>query len=360
MYSQPILALINEGSQAYSRKDYDLASSKYADACAALNDEQGTDSPDLLLLYGKALFQSGVSKSGVLGGAPPEERKSEEDEGNFEEGIAHEDAVEAEVGQQEQEVEERHEGGNEGQEEEKGEEKGAGEREGQPAEEEHSDFEAAWDILDLARSLFEKRISAEFTELKTPYLASDNAEPTSNYVANVKKLSEVYDLLGEVSLESENFVQAAADLESCLQLRLKLYDPELSSMLSEVHFKLSLALEFCSDDPTLRGRAAEHVKHAIDILKARTEKETEAAKAKDNEQLLQELEERYDELRKDLEQEIREQQMNIISGILGEVTGDSSAHTKLASAVQSRVNDLSSMVKKRKAQPGGPAKKQKK
>lgn len=358
MYSQPILALINEGSQAYSRKDYDLAASKYADACAAFNDEQGTDDPDLLLLYGKALFQSGVSNSGVLGGAPVEERKSEEDEGNFEEGIAHEDAVEAEVGQQEQEVEERLEGENEGQEEQQGEKKGEGE--GQPGEEEPSDFEAAWDILDLARSLFEKRISAEFTELKTPYLASDDAEPASNYVANVQKLSEVYDLLGEVSLESENFAQAAADLESCLQLRLKLYDPELSSMLSEVHFKLSLALEFCSDDPALRGRAAEHVKHAIDILKARTEKETEAAKAKDNEQLLQELEERYDELRKDPEQEIREQQMNIISGILGEVTGDSSAQTKLASAVLSRVNDLSSMVKKRKAQPGGPEKKQKK
>lgn len=52
--------------------------------------------------------------------------------------------------------------------------------------------------------------------------------------------------------------------------------------------------------------------------------------------------------------------MHIIKGILGEATSEESGQAKLVSVVQSKVNDLSSMVKKRKAQPGGPGKKQKK
>lgn len=366
MYSAEVKALINEGSKAYSLRDYDLAASKYADACAAFNEEKEKDCPDLLLLYGKALFQSGVSKSGVLGGfsASNQISKNEEataEEENFEEGMANEESEVA--------AEEEEEGVEAGAEDEEQEEiahnndDNINEQEEGAQEEEQSDFEASWDILDLARALFEERLSGldqKADELAVPYLKSDQDIPTNEYLVNLKKLSETYDLLGEVSLESENFPQAAGDLESCLEIRKKLYDESVSSLVSESHYKLSLALEFCVEDPQLRAKAAQHMKNAIGIVEIRIKNESNETKKEDDAQLLQELEERHEELKKDPEEEIRNQQMHIIKGILGEATSEESGQAKLVSVVQSKVNDLSSMVKKRKAQPGGPGKKQKK
>lgn len=368
MYSKEILELIKEGSHAFSLKDFDQATSKYADACASFNEEHGKDCPDLLFLYGRALFQSGVSKAGVLGSVTAQKETSkkdteaENDEVNFEEGLAKD---EFEVAPEKDEEED-----DSGSQIETGEEAGdddndgADDSDGEAApEEEQSDFEAAWDILDLSRALFEERVSQleeSSTDLTFPLIKNENEEPKNDYVASLKMLSATYDLLGEVSLESENFPQAAADFASCLKLRLKLYDSNTSCLISEIHYKLSLALEFCQDDPSLRNKAAEHMKLAIESVKERNKIETDEEKQKENEQLLAELDDRYEELKKDPEQELRDQQMNIIKGILGEATSDSSKQTKIAPAVQKKVNDLSSMVKKRKAQPGGPGKKQKK
>lgn len=367
MYSTEILDLLKEGSQAYSLKDFDQAASKYADACASFNEEHGKDCPDLLLLYGKALFQSGVSKSGVLGGVSAQQEttkkdnEAENDEANFEEGMAND---ESEVAAEEDEEDDEAEIGNdEGQEDDNDNQKADDQEDEAAPEEEQSDFEAAWEILDLSRALFEDRISKleeTAADLTSPLIKSDNEEPKNDYVANLKKLSETYDLLGEVSLESENFPQAAADLASCLKLRQKLFDAKTSSLISESHYKLSLALEFCLEDPELRSKAAEHMKHAIESVKARNDIETDKEKKEDNEQLLVELNERFEELKKDPEQDLRDQQMNIIKGILGEATSDGPKQANIASVVQNKVNDLSSMVKKRKAQPGGPGKKQKK
>lgn len=369
MYSKDILELIHEGSKAYSGKNYDLATSKFADACSAFNKEHNKDCPDLLLLYGKALFQSGVTKSGVLGGIstqPVTSRKEDDDENdendeNFEEGMANE---ELEIAAEQDEEEDKETENEERKTEADSESEPKDERtESQDEdEEEQSEFEAAWDILDLARALFEERVSGlegANSDLSMPYLKSDDEEPTNEYVINLKKLSETYDLLGEVSLESENFSQAAADLESCLKLRQKMYDSKLSSSISESHYKLSLALEFSEEDE-LRSKAADHVRQAMNIVKARDEQESDKAHKEDNAQLLQELAERYEELKRNPEQQMVDQQMNIIKGILGEATSESSNASKFVTAVQSKVNDLSSMVKKRKAQPSGPGKKQKK
>lgn len=370
MYSSEITTLLNEGSQAYSLKEYDQAASKYADACSLFNEETEADCPDLLLLYGRALFQSGVSKSGVLGGLTANQEAPQKDgaeyddeEAVFEEGMANEELEiaaeeEEEEGHAKPEINAEHENENDD---------GAAEddsHENDPApEEEQTDFEAAWDILDLSRALFEEKVSgleSESAALKSPYLNSDDETPLLEYVVNLKKLSETYDLLGEVSLESENFAQAAADLTSCLKLRQKMYSNDLSSLVSESHYKLSLALEFCVEDAELRSKAAEHVKQAAYIVRARNASEENDCIKEENEQLLRELDERYDELIRDPEQEFQDQQMNIIKGILGKATSEPSGQARLLSAVQSKVNDLSSKVKKRKAQPGEAAKKQKK
>lgn len=96
-------------------------------------------------------------------------------------------------------------------------------------------------------------------------------------------LADTYDLLGEVSLESESFAQAARDLRSSLDLKLELYPVE-STLISEAHYKLSLALEFAaagedvSESNRLKGReeAAVEMEKAIASCRARIEKEEEA------------------------------------------------------------------------------------
>lgn len=350
-YSPEVAGFIAEGSQLYALKDFDQAATKYADACSAYNEENGADDADLLLLYGKALFQSGVAKSGVLGGVgndeEREEKKEEEEEENdnfqFEEGVAEEE----EVDEEDPKEEEAHES-------EQSEDEGANE-EGDANEDEddqpdQTDFEASWDILDLARTLFSKALEDLPKEEAVPLLKSDDEEPTSKYVVTLRKLSETYDLLGEVSLESENFPQAASDLESCLSLRKQLYNPQLLALVSESHYKLSLALEFCVEDPELRLKAAEQMKLAIDCIKLRNATETDIAKKKDTEELLRDLGERYKELKRDPEEELKAQQMDIIQGILGGVAPV--AANDLSTMVKKKpVNDLSSMVKKRKAKP---------
>ncbi|ODV67347.1 hypothetical protein HYPBUDRAFT_6619 [Hyphopichia burtonii NRRL Y-1933] len=362
-YSPEVSKLIAEGSKLYAVKEYDLASSKYADACELFNKENSSDDGDLLLLYGKSLFQSAVLKSEVFGGKPEESESKKEEEDKekedkddkfqfHENALAEEDDDAVPVAEEE----DSEEGEEEGEEESKDESK--------DEEEEQSDFEIAWEILDLTRSIFESKIE-DLKELESkispPYLSNDREETTNEYLITLKKLSETYDILGEVSLESENFSQSAIDLENCLNLRLKLYNPKNSSLISESHYKLSLALEFCVEDPDSRSKAANQMKLAIDSVKLRNENESDPKKKQDNEDLVKDLLVRYKELEKDPAEELKLQQMDIIKGILGEATSSDSNQPKPSSSTPA-VNDLTSVVKKRKPtkSSGNDFKKQKK
>ncbi|KAK6456204.1 uncharacterized protein RJT20DRAFT_42364 [Scheffersomyces xylosifermentans] len=376
-YSDEVSKLIAEGNRAYSAKDYDKASEKYGEACEAFSEDKGEEDADLLFLYGKALFQGAVSKSEVFGGKPTndntpgpedEESKDEKDGENKEEDEKFQFFDAAPLAEEEEEkdgesneipraVEEEDE------DEEKNEEEGdKGHPEQEPEEEEQSDFEVAWEILDLTRNLFELQLEdlkEEGKDLTVPYLQTDTEETENQFIIVTKKLSETYDLLGEVSLEAENFPQSALDLESALKLRLKLYNPENSSLISESHYKLSLALEFCVEDPTSREKAVEQMKLAIESVKKRTDKEIDEKKKHDNEELLQDLDVRYQELLKDPQEELQNEQLNIIKGLLGEATGEqkssegtsSAAVNDLSGAIRKKaqVNDLTAVVKKRKA-----------
>lgn len=345
MYSEEVTKNITEGAKFYAAKDYDLAASHYADACGTFNEENGADDPDLLLLYGKALFHNGVAKSSVLGGVGNTQTKEKVDDDNEDANKEGDDNFQFEDGFAEEDNDEHDHDENEyGNENEPNEEA-----------DDQSDFEAAWEILDLARSLFShnvEELSSEKTNLETPYLKNDDDQSDSPYVTALQKLSETYDLLGEVSLESENFPQAASDLQSCLDLRVQLYDPKMSALVSESHYKLSLALELCVDDPELRKKAAAHMKLAIVCVKNRSAAKTDEAAKAETRELLRDLQERYKELEKDPQQEIQVHQMDMIKGLLGEAIGSSGA-TDLSSMVNKKapapVNDLSSMVKKRRA-----------
>lgn len=379
VYSEEINKLLSEGSKLYASKNYEEAAEKYGQACENFNEQNGQDDADLLFLYGKALFQGAVSKSEVFGidkGSGTEGGNIEEDgaeQNNEANETIYEDAPLAEGDEVEGEEEEDKDDEQPEQEqtfykdaestiayEEEDTPQSPKEHEGEQ-EEEQSDFEIAWEILDLARALFEKKrqeASELAKELKEPYLKTDSEEPSNEYIVATRKLSEVYDLLGELSLEAENFPQAATDLENCLNLRLKLYNSENSSLIAESHYKLSLALEFTVEDPDLRKKALEHIRLAIESLVRTKETETDPKRIEEKENLLKDLKGRAQEIEKDPTEEIKSEQLNIIKDLLGqptdEDTSSSSVINNLTSSVKkksntSAVHDLTSQVRKRKS-----------
>ncbi|KAI5961557.1 hypothetical protein KGF57_001682 [Candida theae] len=360
-YSDEVNRLVQEGSKSYASKEFDLASEKYGKACEVFSTEhEGEEDGDLLFLYGKALFQSGVSKSEVLGGVSASgQGDAEENEENgdsedadgeggnkfqFYDAEPIEGEVAAENSEQEEGDAEEKDVENENAEEKKdegGEDEEADEESGQ----EPGDLEMAWIILDATRAVFEKQLESAIKPTQLPpYISKPDDAIDNDYVKVLKKLSETYDILGEVSLEMENFPQSAQDFTKSLELRSELF-PFESPLVSESHYKLALALEFCVEDggqdvTEARQNAAKHIQEAIKSTEARNEKETDASVKKDNEEMIGELKEKYQDLIKDPSEQLQQEQLDIMKGILGsEAAG--------ANAGQAIINNLTSIVKKK-------------
>jgi len=388
-YSAEVNQLVLEGSKSYASKDYELASEKYGKACEVYSKEhEGEEDGDLLFLYGKALYQNGVSKSEVLGGVGAnqkdgkEERPGEEDDdddnedGKAEDKFQFYDAEPIEGEEEEKEDKEKPtEGTNKNQEiresENGNDQQEEDEEEEEEEEEEPGDLEMAWIILDATRAVFEEKLeSVTKPKQSPPYIKNDDDPMDDEYVTFLKKLSETYDILGEVSLEMENFPQSAQDLTKSLDLRLQLY-PFDSPLVSESHYKLALALEFCVEDgqqdiTESRKKAAEHIQLAIKSTEARNKKETDESAKKNNEEMIGELKEKYEDLIKDPSEQLQQEQLDIMKGILGSEAAGANAGqaiiNNLTSIVQKQgeegssttanapkpVNDLSGLVKKRK------------
>ncbi|ODV87575.1 hypothetical protein CANARDRAFT_26957 [[Candida] arabinofermentans NRRL YB-2248] len=381
-YSKEILKLLENGARAFAEKDYDLSAELYSEACEISNIATGKDDPDLLLLYGKSLFENAVSKSGVLGAVAQNDQKKagsddndDDDDANdtdkdndkamfqFNETLAEEEEEEEEEEDDNDDVsadklvtqEEEEE---ESDDDEKDTPQGSEEQE--PEEPEQTDFEVAWEILDLTRTIYEEQLteheqSIENKEkLESPLMKSDKQdlkEIKNPIIILKKKLSDVYDLLGEVSLETENFKQAAQDFESLCQLRTELY-PFHSALISEAYYKLSLSLEFCTEDLKSIGKSIEMMKKAIESMKLRFQ---QPGQKKDDE-LLFEMEQRLLDLTRG-DEKIKEEKDKILRGILGDIMpqkgsseeATNSGFSAASSIAAPAVNDLTSMVKKRKS-----------
>ncbi|CAM9024016.1 unnamed protein product [Wickerhamomyces anomalus] len=334
-YSEEVSKLLVSGAKSYAAKEYEEAVNHYGEACQVYSsDNEGKESPELLFLYGKALFQVAVSKNGIFGGNPDEAAALATEE---------EDDDEEEENQKEIEAKQQEETANDDDKEE--------DKDEEEKEEEQSDFEIAWEILDLARSLYEQSLPETPLD-KIPEDAENSKDPI---VVTKIKLSDIHDLLGEISLETENFKQASEDFQSLLKIREELF-PFESNLISEAHYKLSLALEFNFADEESKKKAIEHLKKAIESIKLKQKDQKDEDKDID---LIKELDSRLEDLQKDPNEAFDEQKNDIIKGILGEVTS-SDKQTPRPSTSAQPVNDLTSIVKKRKAkQPNDSAKKTK-
>ena len=388
---EKLAVLRASAEKAYALKQYAQASELFADACEQQAKIHGSDTDlrnaPLLYQYGKSLFQVAVSKSDVLGGVTASKNDKKKDK-----------AVAGAIGQAaKKDTKSTKKGlfsfqGDENWDD--SDEELSNDDEAEEEAEEDDDFANAWEILDLVRVLFHKRLDPNYkasdeegeADTKMEVITEGNKdaapEPLSEELIKEVKtnLADTYDILGEISLESESFPQAVKDLRSALDIKLEIYAQE-SSLLSEAHFKLSLALEFeaamegASESDQLKGReaAAEQMELAIQSCKARIAKEEDEIRAVDPStsskgkgkgkgkakevtsdslvearEIVGELEQRLADLRAPPPSDELESANPMISGILKNMLGESlpMQKQKLEDAVKN-ANDVSAFVRKK-------------
>jgi len=92
-------------------------------------------------------------------------------------------------------------------------------------EEDPSNLQLAWEMLELAKVVYGKVAESGTGDVKTEALA---------------RQCEAYLGLGEVSLENENYSQAVADFTECLNRRQATLPPD-SRSIAETHYQLGVA-----------------------------------------------------------------------------------------------------------------------
>ncbi|KAF5352895.1 hypothetical protein D9757_012110 [Collybiopsis confluens] len=240
---------IERAKRAFALKQYEQAVESYATALEIVSRKLGEDSPeiaDLYFAYGKALLENAISQNSVLGKEQQEEDHVEETKesngtgpilsfsGDAEDVTedASDPAVDLFAEAAKQVAEADAVAGNEEDEED--------EEDGEPED----DFNAAWEVLDLARAIYDKQHDTD---------ASDEVVAL--------KLADCYITLGDVSLETEKFDQAITDYEVGLTLKTKLL-PISSRQIAEAHYKLSIVLDLTP------GRLSDSIAHADQALQS--------------------------------------------------------------------------------------------
>ncbi|PIL25256.1 hypothetical protein GSI_13145 [Ganoderma sinense ZZ0214-1] len=243
--SEPHMTLeetIEHAKRAFALKKYEQAVEHYASALELATKQHGekaAETADLYFAYGKALLENAIAQSGVLGKRDNEDASDDNDDAansgaflSFS-GDAEDEAVDL-FAEAQKAVEEADSAAQQEEEEEE---------EDDEAEPE-DDFNAAWEVLDLARAIYEKQDQSDEVKLK---------------------LAEVFVTLGDVSLETEKFDQAITDYTAGLALKTDLL-PLSSRQIAEAHYKLSIVLDLTSGR---LGDSITHAERALDSVEAR-------------------------------------------------------------------------------------------
>jgi HAT1-interacting factor 1 len=313
--------LITRAAAKDATKDYNAASELYSQATelqAELNGELSPENADLLYAYGKSLYNVAVSKSDVLGSkvagepsdAPAPKATSAGSAATG--GSLVKDAISSSMTQNAatpaKDVNAQLDAapskpffqftGDENFVDSDDEDEAEN---GEDEDEEEDDFEVAFEVLDLARILYLRKL--EIAEESSTDKGKGKSGDQPADVKHIKeRLADTYDLQAEISLEGERFSDAVNDLRTALDLRNSLFPFEDSSV-AECHYKLSLALEFASVqqqgeeddsqektvDEEMRKEAATQMERAIESCKVRMaseEKKLEADKDMDEDKVV--------------------------------------------------------------------------
>jgi len=207
--------------------------------------------------------------------AKPEEMEKEKKED------ATEDEQGDEVSSMDEGTEDEEEGTEEGTEEGKAEE--------EIKDDEPSNLQLAWEMLELAKVVYTKQIESGELENKAQI---------------EERLCSTIISLGEVSIENENYAQAVEDLKACLSKQDSL--PKDSRIVAETHYQLGVSQGYNNQFED----AVSSLNTAINILKERIKNLKESSSVSDDvkkeitelETLIPEIEEKIDDT-KNMEKE---------------------------------------------------------
>lgn len=267
-------------------QDIGSAVESLGEACELLAQEFGdkaSECAEAYFYYGKALLEAARLEAGVLGNIDTDEseEKSEDDEDDEEqEGDAEEgennDENEADAENNQEDAESSEAAVNAEPEKEKEEIAGDG-KETQDAaeqevedEEDPSNLQLSWEMLELAKMVLTDQLEGENKAGLTEEVRSSLE----------KRLFETYLILGEVSLENENYPQAVEDLSICLE-KQKAVLPEDSRNIAVTYYQLGIAQGFnmkYEEAVDTLGLAINVLKKRIDNLANKTESVDESKK----------------------------------------------------------------------------------
>jgi len=250
-------SLLASGKRHLLVCSFPAAVSDLAESCellAKVHGETASECGEAYYYYGKALLELSRVENQVLGNALQgvdmdaeepagdamvedpekvtkdekieiEDKVAEALEENFEN---HDRIARAHTAQTEEDAMEEDDN-EEGEDSEKTEDKAEGTEKGEKAEnmddEDPSNLQLAWEMLELAKVVYGKVAESSTGDAKT------SAEA---------RLCEAYLALGEVSLENENFNQAVTDFTECLNRRQATLPPD-SRSIAETHYQLGVA-----------------------------------------------------------------------------------------------------------------------
>lgn len=200
----------------FAHKKFEEAAEVYAQAAemqAEMNGEMSPDNAEILFLYGRALFKVGQSKSDVLGNKAPEatkpkpakkpkatngdaEPKNGESSAEAKVEDAAADAVKDKKPLFSFEGDENFEGSDEDEDSDEGDDED---------DDDDDDMATAFEILDLARVMYEKKLDATNAEAEAEtdkeVEATEGGSPAVRHIK--ERLGDTHALLAEISLENE-------------------------------------------------------------------------------------------------------------------------------------------------------------
>ncbi|OUT23704.1 hypothetical protein CAS74_000061 [Pichia kudriavzevii] len=202
----------------------------------------------------------------------------------------------------------------------------------QGGEEEVSDFEIAWDILELTRVLYEKRME----ELNGRAEGDETVAEEKKKVQ--ERLADVHLLMGDIGLETENFTQAVEDFGNAVKVIMETHGPK-GGMYREAQFKLSLAYEFVGDEESIEG-AVDAIEKVLQALDRESCVDIELRK---------DVEERMKELR-EMQAQRREEKAMLKQVLFGVTTSGHGGGDECNGRDGKRIaaNDLTGLVKRKR------------
>ncbi|GAA5820584.1 hypothetical protein JCM3770_007166 [Rhodotorula araucariae] len=358
------------GIRALALKRWSDACDHLAQAVEASTEKHGELAPEnveALVLYGKALLGSAIAQSAVLGGAAPQDTApgatfpTHTYAAGSSAAAAGPSASTSGAaagpsnpkfhfsGDAEEEDDEDDEG--EGDEPQEGDESAA------PGVDREDDLESAFQALEVARTILQREVDAAESalerEAKEPTVDTARKDALEkDRKVKKEKLADVHRLLGDVATESEQFDAAVDEYSAALSGLSRVLAPH-DRALSESHMLIALALDFV---PNATARAVSHAEKAKGVLLLRLA-ELERVPAEEREDKAKREIEDIKSLMGDVDMKIED--LRTVPEAPAPTAADAALEALLRqsqgvmaqAAASGSVNDLTSLVKRKKKAP---------